>query len=525
MRGVVVAGEVALEHVDEAAVELDVGVVGLARARSRAASYQRSIHSSSTGEQVALEVEADRVERARGLGGEDRDRRVQRRTSDGGHLDGAARRARRRATPGRRASISSAEAHDRAVRAPARARRRAPGRGRSRSRCPGATGDALAVDQSARPRPRASRSARGSRAGAASRAPRSTALPNDASSQQRRPASALSGVTVDGKSMHRRGSAIANAAPARDPESHHDLTATQTLPDTLRLGPVDLTVADLDRSVAWYQRSLGLRVHTHEATTADARRRRRAPSLDPPRGPARPARRPPRRPLPLRAAVSRRREELARAAVRLSVTADPDRGRLRPPHPRGDLPRPTPTATGSSSPPTARATHWPADLGYAGGPAAARLPTRCWPRSTARSRAPHVATRPAHGPPAPARRRHRRRASPSTATCSASRSQANLGTAAFVSRRRLPPSPRLQRLARPRRRPRARAHRRPAPLDDRAPGGRPRRGPRPRRPTPRTCPTAASSSATRGTPRSRSSPQKGRAPIVSARTCADTITA
>src|SRR3954465_993104 len=41
------------------------------------------------------------------------------------------------------------------------------------------------------------------------------------------------------------------------------------LPDTLRLGPVDLTVADLDRAVAWYQRSLGLRVHRHESTVAE----------------------------------------------------------------------------------------------------------------------------------------------------------------------------------------------------------------------------------------------------------------
>jgi len=34
-----------------------------------------------------------------------------------------------------------------------------------------------------------------------------------------------------------------------------------TLPDNLRLGPVDLTVRDLDRAVGWYQQALGLRVH------------------------------------------------------------------------------------------------------------------------------------------------------------------------------------------------------------------------------------------------------------------------
>jgi catechol 2,3-dioxygenase len=40
------------------------------------------------------------------------------------------------------------------------------------------------------------------------------------------------------------------------------------LPATLRLGPVALTVTDLDRSVAWYQNALGLRVHRHDADSA-----------------------------------------------------------------------------------------------------------------------------------------------------------------------------------------------------------------------------------------------------------------
>ena len=42
-----------------------------------------------------------------------------------------------------------------------------------------------------------------------------------------------------------------------------------TLPDNLRLGEVHLTVRDLDRAVAWYQNSLGLRVHRHEADVAE----------------------------------------------------------------------------------------------------------------------------------------------------------------------------------------------------------------------------------------------------------------
>ena len=40
------------------------------------------------------------------------------------------------------------------------------------------------------------------------------------------------------------------------------------LPATLRLGAVHLTVTDLDRSVAWYQSALGLRVHRHDVGSA-----------------------------------------------------------------------------------------------------------------------------------------------------------------------------------------------------------------------------------------------------------------
>jgi catechol 2,3-dioxygenase len=41
-----------------------------------------------------------------------------------------------------------------------------------------------------------------------------------------------------------------------------------SLPATLRLGAVHLIVTDLDRSVAWYQRALGLRVHRHDVGEA-----------------------------------------------------------------------------------------------------------------------------------------------------------------------------------------------------------------------------------------------------------------
>ena len=41
------------------------------------------------------------------------------------------------------------------------------------------------------------------------------------------------------------------------------------LPAQLRLGPVHLTVADLDRAVAWYERSLGLRVQRRDGDEAE----------------------------------------------------------------------------------------------------------------------------------------------------------------------------------------------------------------------------------------------------------------
>ena len=47
-----------------------------------------------------------------------------------------------------------------------------------------------------------------------------------------------------------------------------DVTRAPQLPDTLRLGPVHLTVSDLDASIAFYERSLGLRLHRREDRVA-----------------------------------------------------------------------------------------------------------------------------------------------------------------------------------------------------------------------------------------------------------------
>ncbi|TMM02434.1 MAG: hypothetical protein E6G05_09005, partial [Actinobacteria bacterium] len=41
-----------------------------------------------------------------------------------------------------------------------------------------------------------------------------------------------------------------------------------SLPATLQMGEISLTVSDLDRSIAWYQSALGLRVHDLEPPVA-----------------------------------------------------------------------------------------------------------------------------------------------------------------------------------------------------------------------------------------------------------------
>jgi catechol 2,3-dioxygenase len=151
-----------------------------------------------------------------------------------------------------------------------------------------------------------------------------------------------------------------------------NLTATPTttaprLPATLRLGPVHLTVTDLDRSVAWYQRALGLRVHRHDADLADLGDSRHTVLVLHEDAQARPAG---RRDAGLYhyALLYPTREELARAALRLAVTQTPIQGAsdhvtheaiyLADPDGNGiELAADRPRAD------------WPADLGYAGGPA------------------------------------------------------------------------------------------------------------------------------------------------------------
>ncbi len=119
------------------------------------------------------------------------------------------------------------------------------------------------------------------------------------------------------------------------------MSATQNpagavLPATLRLGPVHLTVADLDRSSAFYQDSLGLRVHRREDPVAALGAG--ADDLvvlheEPGAGPA-------GRHAGLFhfALLYPSREELARAVQRLAATRIAAHGRVRPRRLGGDLP-------------------------------------------------------------------------------------------------------------------------------------------------------------------------------------------
>ncbi len=113
-------------------------------------------------------------------------------------------------------------------------------------------------------------------------------------------------------------------------------TSPAVLPATLRLGPVHLTVSDLDRSVAFYQDSLGLRVQRREGAVAalgaggedlvvlheepGARHAGRHAGLY------------------HYALLFPSREELARAVQRLAATRHADRRRVRPRRLGGDLP-------------------------------------------------------------------------------------------------------------------------------------------------------------------------------------------
>jgi catechol 2,3-dioxygenase len=142
--------------------------------------------------------------------------------------------------------------------------------------------------------------------------------------------------------------------------------AAAVLPAALRLGPVELTVAALARSIAWYEQALGLRVHAVEGGRAELGDGTETVLVLREDLQARPAGR--HAGLFHYALLYPSREELARASVRLAATgthvqgasdhrtheaiylADPDGNGIEL---AADRPRDA----------------WPAGLGYDGGPA------------------------------------------------------------------------------------------------------------------------------------------------------------
>src|SRR4051794_16184320 len=107
-------------------------------------------------------------------------------------------------------------------------------------------------------------------------------------------------------------------------ETHSDPRDAVVLPAALRLGAVHLTVADVDRAVAWYQHALGLRVHAHEPGTAELGDGIETVVVLHEDAQARPAGR--HAGLYHYALLYPTREELARAALRLAATRTPIQG-------------------------------------------------------------------------------------------------------------------------------------------------------------------------------------------------------
>jgi catechol 2,3-dioxygenase len=149
-------------------------------------------------------------------------------------------------------------------------------------------------------------------------------------------------------------------------ETPQGARAGAVLPAALRLGPVHLTVADVDRAVAWYQRSLGLRVHRHDATEAALGDGSETVLVLHEDAQASPAGR--HAGLYHYALLYPSREELARAALRLAATRTPIQGasdhRTHEAIYLADA-----DGNGIELAADRPRSAWPAGLGYDGGPA------------------------------------------------------------------------------------------------------------------------------------------------------------
>jgi catechol 2,3-dioxygenase len=149
-------------------------------------------------------------------------------------------------------------------------------------------------------------------------------------------------------------------------DTHAAPASGTTLPAGLALGPVDLTVADLERSVAWYQRSLGLQVQRHGAGVAELGDGTRTLVVVHEDHAAQPAGR--HAGLYHYALLYPTRAELARAATRLAATRTPIQG-ASDHRTHEAIYLPDADGNGIELAVDRPRAQWPADLGYAHGPA------------------------------------------------------------------------------------------------------------------------------------------------------------
>src|SRR5215216_5005599 len=173
--------------------------------------------------------------------------------------------------------------------------------------------------------------------------------------------------------MHRRGLAIGGRAIARQSVGMTEIQTSDgaavapALPAALRLGAVHLTVADVDRSVAWYQQALGLRVHVLGPARAELGDGVETVVVLHEDAQARPAGR--HAGLYHYALLYPSREELARAVLRLVATQTPIDG-ASDHRTHEAIYLPDPDGNGIELAADRPRDAWPQDLGYAGGPAA-----------------------------------------------------------------------------------------------------------------------------------------------------------
>ena len=142
--------------------------------------------------------------------------------------------------------------------------------------------------------------------------------------------------------------------------------ANAALPAALRLGAVDLTVRDLDRAVAWYERALGLRLQDRGAGRAELGDGEEVTVILHEDPQALPAER--TAGLYHYALLYPSREELARAAVRLAATRTPIQG-ASDHRTHEAIYLPDADGNGIELAADRPREMWPEDLGYAGGPA------------------------------------------------------------------------------------------------------------------------------------------------------------